>query len=392
MPGRRRQLLFPCAVAVALCVPALTATTAASTPTSETITGVVQTIIREHPRGPAIAPGSVTDRSTAKANDTSTVLRVGATIVPLTDGSLPMTRDGTTVSVTVVPGAAGTKRVLAATTISAPADEAIPSTHEVYVALVRPVGIPADPSLTSTSVRAMVARVSRYWSDQTGDQVTFTTSRVESYRSVHGCSDPYADTLDMWNEALVRMPEADGPGKHLVLIAPEGADAFGCYYGLGSIGAVEADGNVVFVSGLNQSLLAHELGHNLGLYHANSLRCRGTQDMPLVNLGFPGCRENAYDDIFDVMGYSGPYYGEGNLNAVHLDAMNLLPNAVRKIQANRRDRHPDRPAVDHHRQPDAEGHRSQRRRVLRGVPDELGPRRDRQPHRPETGLGCSGDA
>ncbi|HEX7536350.1 MAG TPA: hypothetical protein VF391_05030 [Dermatophilaceae bacterium] len=330
MPVKKRQVIFPVALVIGLCVPALPAATAASTPTSQRITGVVQTIIREHPRGQAVA----TAASTATPNDTSTVLRVGTAIVPLTDGSLPRTKDGTTVSVSVVPGAAGTKRVLSSTTISAPVAEDVPSTHQVYVALVRPVGIPVDPSLTSTSARAMVSGVSQYWSDQTGGQVSFTTARVASYRSVHGCADPYPDTLAMWNEALARMPEADGPGKHLVLVAPEGADAFGCYYGLGSIGAVEADGNLVFVSGLNQSLLAHELGHNLGLYHANSLRCRGTQDVPMVNLRFPGCQENAYDDLFDVMGYSGLYYGEGNLNAVHLDGMNLLPNAVRKIQAN----------------------------------------------------------
>ena len=32
-------------------------------------------------------------------------------------------------------------------------------------------------------------------------------------------------------------------GKHLVLVAPDGADAMGCFYGLGTIGAVEAEGN-----------------------------------------------------------------------------------------------------------------------------------------------------
>jgi hypothetical protein len=90
----------------------------------------------------------------------------------------------------------------------------------------------------------------------------------------------------------------------------------------------------VFVSGLNQSLLAHELGHNLGLFHSNSLRCPGAQDRLVVSRGFPGCQAEAYDDLFDVMGYSGTNYGEGNLNAVHLSGMNLLPDAVLKIPAN----------------------------------------------------------
>jgi hypothetical protein len=118
-----------------------------------------------------------------------------------------------------------------------------------------------------------------------------------------------------------------------VVVVPNGAQTLGCAYGLGTVGAVHADGNLVFVSGLNQSLLAHELGHNLGLYHSNSLRCTGTQDMPVVNREFPGCQAAAYDDLFDVMGYSGTSYGEGSLNAVHLDGMKLLPRAIRRIPA-----------------------------------------------------------
>src|SRR5450631_3141858 len=138
----------------------------------------------------------------------------------------------------------------------------------------------------------------------------------------------------MWAEALARMPDADGPGKHLILVAPDQAETHGCFYGLATIEAIDAEGNEVFVAGLDPSLLAHELGHNLGLYHSNSLECGGAQDMPMVNLTFPGCRATAYDDLFDVMGYFGPGYGEGSLNAVHLDGMNLLPNAVLKIPAN----------------------------------------------------------
>jgi hypothetical protein len=54
----------------------------------------------------------------------------------------------------------------------------------------------------------------------------------------------------------------------------------------------------------------------------------------MLNRGFPGCQSNAYDDLFDVMGYSGTSYGEGSLNAVHLAGMNLLPQAVQRIAAN----------------------------------------------------------
>jgi Metallo-peptidase family M12B Reprolysin-like len=327
-----RRLLIPVVVVAGLFVPGVPAASGANAPTTaQRITGVVQTLIREQPpdqRAPVSNIG-------LRVNDTTRVLRVGTQIVPLTDGSLPTTKDGARVSLTVVPGGDGTKRVVSATTISAPAAAATPTTHQVYVALVVPANIPADTSVTEASARAMVTTVSRYWSGQTGGNVSFVTAQVlPAYRSSYGCPSTDTSTGQMWAEALARMPEAYGPGKHLVLVAPAGAYSHGCFYGLGTIGALEAEGNQIFVSGLTQSLLAHELGHNLGLYHSNSLRCNGTQDMPMVSLGFPGCQPSAYDDMFDVMGYSGATYGEGNLNAVHLDGMGLLPSAVRTIAAN----------------------------------------------------------
>jgi len=329
----KRRLMIPAAVALGLFVPAVptaTATTTPADPTPQLITGQVQTVIREEApdrRGSGVNPTT---------NDTRKVLRVGNKVVPLDKGSLTKTRDGATVTLSVVPGRAGEKRVLSVKTISTkalatPLVTAIPSTHQVYVAVVLPVGLTADRSITDASVRAMVTRVSQYWSSQTATKVSFNTAQVlPVYRSAYGCS----STSSMWNEAFTKMPGASGPGKHLVVVAPNGAGSSGCAYGLGTVGAVEATRNLVFVSGLNQSLLAHELGHNLGLYHSNALRCSGAQDLPRVGLTFPGCQSKPYDDLFDVMGYSGTNYGEGNLNAVHLDGMNLLPGAVRRLPAN----------------------------------------------------------
>lgn len=338
------RLLVPAALTAGLLFPVAPAAVAANPAhpsRTQALTGTLQTIIREQSPGEHKAAkrgiakdDTAVDTADDTADDTTRVLRVGATIVPLSEDSLPTTKDGTKVSVTVVPGAEGTKQVVSAETISAPAALAIPSAHQVYVARVLPLGVAADASLTDSAVRATVSKVSGYWSSQTGGKVSFNTARVlPAYRSAYACSNSYTSTYNMWNEALARMPAATGPGRHLVLIAPRSASARSCPFGLGSVGGVEASRNEVFVSGLNQSLLAHELGHNLGLYHSNSLRCNGAQDMPVVNRAFPGCQANPYDDLLDVMGYSGTSYGEGNLNAVHLSGMNLLPAAVRRIAA-----------------------------------------------------------
>jgi hypothetical protein len=343
-----------------------------TSPPAVTITGTVQTLVREAARG---VP--------TNGNDTVKVLRVGQSMVRLTDTSLPTVKDGVKVSVSVVPAADGKQHVLSysrlnlpqlalsaaapspnnpsgpdvvrrvhRTRVAAPgtatltagatapltlaAGATISSAHQLYVALVVPKDLKADPKMTEVAVRAMVVKASAYWSSQTGGQVTFDTVKVlPVYVSAFACGTTNetrtSQTVSMWNEAQAKMPEAYGVDKHLVLVAPTGADSAGCSFGLGSIGGPQAVGNVVFVAGLDQSQLAHELGHNLGLYHSNSLRCGTADDKPVVGTTFPGCTTNPYDDLFDVMGYSGVTYGEGNLNAVHLDGMHMLPNAVRLI-------------------------------------------------------------
>jgi hypothetical protein len=315
------------------------------TPPPQTITGIVQTVVREHPTG------------ATEANDTVKILRVGTKVVGLTDDSLTKTRDGSKVTVTVAAAPDGTKQVLSTISSSNPAPTPppspaasptwtasgllfgsaaaptppLPTADQLYVALVVPKGLAADPTLTDASVRAMVVNASAYWSSQSGGQVTISTARVlPQYTSAFVCS---KTPMDMWNEALAKMPEATGVGKHLILVAPTGADKSGCSYGIANIGAIGSTQNLIFVAGLNQSQLSHEFGHNLGLQHSNSLRCGTAQDALMVSNAFPGCTAKPYDDLFDVMGFSGANYGEGNLNAVHLNGMGLLPTAMRTIAA-----------------------------------------------------------
>ncbi len=69
---------------------------------------------------------------------------------------------------------------------------------------------------------------------------------------------------------------------------------------------------------LSTYVVAHELGHNLGLYHANSYRCFDVTDAPIsisVN-----CESTEYNDVFDIMGY----WNTNHFNTTHKGQAHFL--------------------------------------------------------------------
>lgn len=312
------------------------ATAAGSGVTStQTVTGVVTTLVREVQH----------DRSGQPS--TEQVIATGSRIIPLPAGSDLPVDHRVTVQLREVAG--GTRRVasvervsvkaVAGTAASADVD-LTPTVHQVYVALVSPQGHTiAEDKNTAASVTATLAKASDYWASQTRDLVTFQVAQVLApYQSAYRCG----RTQAMWDEALSKFgtdanghSNAWGVDKHLLLVAPAGtSESDKCPYGLGTVGGPHVAGNAVFVSDANQSLFAHELGHNLGLNHANALRCPHAQDHDPIHLASAmggNCEAEPYDDLLDVMGYSGETFGEGNLNAAHLDDMGIQADVVQTV-------------------------------------------------------------
>jgi hypothetical protein len=300
---------------IALGLPGV-ATAAPEPVPARTVTGIVQEVVREDPHG-------IHDGETQK------ILRVGNDIVELAPDALPTADNGDTVRATLAASRDGGQRVLAAREVASGAEAADPAMHDVHVAVVTPAGVTADRALTVAAVTAQVNAASAYWSSQTNGQVKFrVAASVAPYTSALGCS---AGTNAIWKEALGRLPVPAKAGQHLLVVVPTAAQNARCDYGYGSIGTWRGYPGLTFVSALNQSIIAHELGHNLGLEHAGALHC-AAPDAVYGASGWPGgCAHEEYGDLLDVMGLSGERFGEGSLNAVNLDRMGLLPGSVQKI-------------------------------------------------------------
>ena len=227
---------------------------------------------------------------------------------------------------------------IAMATIEAPVEAVVATSasHKFYVAVVRPKGSPYSASSpSSTSVKALVSRVSKYWATQSGGVVSsISTSAITRYTSAFSCSNGTSSISSMWSEAAKKFssdPNAFFSGdtrRHLVVLTPDGSTAEGwCakqlgFSGLGTIGQSSASGgriqSTVGSSGA-AATLAHEFGHNLSLGHANVELCANSA---VVEAPGAGCVINEYYDLYDVMGAT--VIGQSSVPSLSLPARQRL--------------------------------------------------------------------
>jgi hypothetical protein len=206
-----------------------------------------------------------------------------------------------------------------ATTVSGSSDAvaaAVPATgaKKIAVVLVHTPGSTAEP-WTKAQIQASFFGATNSvasWFSEVSNGTTTVTGDVYGYYNL-GVAAGDCDLTD-WQNAAESAATKDGyvhsNYQHVVVVS---ADA-GCgFSGIAWIGA-----NGVWLEGTDyQGVAEHELGHNLGLYHAGSLACGGQ------SIGGT-CSRADYGDPFDVMGSAGSNH---HYNAPHLRALGYLPAA-----------------------------------------------------------------
>lgn len=180
----------------------------------------------------------------------------------------------------------------------------VPATRRITYVEVTPRGMTREP-VTATPVTGQVAAVDSYWAEQSRDELRMGAPTVKAaYTSAFACD---SDPMKLWNEAISRTGWAWTDNSSLVLKLPFAAGP-SCGYGLGSLGDTPNSPGVLHVSDIAAPVLAHELGHNMAMDHANALVCPSTSDgrYDTATDWWVGCDEMEYGDSLDIMGPSSP--------------------------------------------------------------------------------------
>ncbi len=325
-----------------------------------TLHGTLERLVVDPTPGPGHARATRTAPSSRPARGSGPDAADGAELVTVTtpEGDIPVPGDkaaaipsGAAVAVTVTgetardpstasdgitgntpstDAAASAADVVAVTPTGRAATVPGATTQHVVLAPVYFTGTAVPAGEPSTAdLRTVVTDVDSYYDAATGGRVRFTVDGVLPWAKVPlgvssgaSCWDE-VDAIETAVRARVRDTVGTPPtgaDHHVVTYYPN--SPAGCdFAGLATIGTGAAGDGFVWLNGYSTTgVAAHELGHNLGLYHSGMLTCfSGTKLATLSST----CIQDTYYDPWDIMGNQ-PYEDLGAISAEHLRELGVL--------------------------------------------------------------------
>jgi hypothetical protein len=170
-----------------------------------------------------------------------------------------------------------------------------------------------DPAARPDSLNA-------YYQEQTYGQLAFS-GRVFGPVTISSASSSCENVYPNAQLAEQAAGVSDVAYQHFVFVFPQVSS---CLWA----GQAEIGGRYVWINGVFATrVLAHELGHNLGLAHAGGLYCTSAASVVSISSSCDA-RGHAYDDPFDAMGRA-PVVRQ--MSMAHKLELHLLPATAVKV-------------------------------------------------------------
>src|SRR4051812_24738018 len=201
---------------------------------------------------------------------------------------------------------------------------AAPRQRSLAVVLLNWTGDQREP-WTPDEVRQQIftggSSMNAYYKEESYDQISFTGD-VLGWYTIDSPSSPCDSQFNDWTNKAFQAANDDGADlysyDHVMFVFPSSD----CNWA----GMAMISGPYSWINGtLDTYVTAHEMGHNLGLHHANAYSCTSGGN-PVTISG--NCVSMEYGDPFDVMGSGGPHHNSG----WHLEKLGVLaPSNVKTI-------------------------------------------------------------